>query len=232
MIGAIGNPDRGGSDSGATREGANASVILPCVPNGTESPSRPPPIDWNAIVDRAIAGDRAAYARLTRLVTGYLAQWRAYDFRPDWDDMVQDVLVSTVGAYREGRLDAPGALAAYVRQATRFKFIDRIRANKRRADGKDPEAAFEQGAADPTWPPLGDPSGSASGALSPESKATLAQAVEQLPERERLSVYEVHVRGRTYEEAARETGIPLGSLKRALRSGLASLREVMTDERR
>lgn len=205
------------------------SVSLQSVSLEAESNARSIPADWNAVVERALGGDRVAYARLARLVTGYLAHWRAYDFKPDWDDMVQDVLVSAVAAYREGRLDAPGAFAAYVRQAARFKFIDRIRSSKRRADGADPEESIERGHADVSWPPL---TGGLEGGLSVELKATLAGAIERLPERERLSVYEVHVRGRTYEEAAEATGIPLGSLKRALRSGLAALREVLVDVQR
>ena len=32
------------------------------------------------IVERALAGDADAYARLARIVTGYLTRWRAYDF--------------------------------------------------------------------------------------------------------------------------------------------------------
>ncbi len=201
---------------------------MPHVPPGNEPHTKPAQIDWNPVVDRALSGDRVAYARLARLVTGYLARWRAYDFRADWDDMVQDVLVSTVGAYREGRLEAPGALAAYVRQATRFKFIDRIRAGKRRADGKSAEEELDQAAADTYWPPK--TTGASDGRLSAELNISLAGALERLPERERLSVYQVHVCGLTYEQAAKATGIPLGSLKRALRTGLASLREALTNE--
>ena len=57
-------------------------------------------VDWLGVVGRVLDGDRAAYARLVRLVTGNLTAWRAYDFRADWDDMVQEVLVSTIEAYR------------------------------------------------------------------------------------------------------------------------------------
>jgi DNA-directed RNA polymerase specialized sigma24 family protein len=39
----------------------------------------------------------------------------------------------------------------------------------------------------------------------------------------------VYVGGMTYEEAARATGIPLGTLKRYLRDGLAQLREELGD---
>jgi len=38
------------------------------------------------------------------------------------------------------------------------------------------------------------------------------------------------VRGQTYPEAAASTGIPLGSLKRHLRDGLAALRTALAPE--
>lgn len=178
------------------------------------------PVDWGRVVNAALAGDRAAYARLARRVTGHLARWRAYDFRPDWDDMVQEVLISVVAAHREGRLDAQGALPAYLRQATRFKFIDRIRLAGRRGSSPELEPTLERGEVDAAWPPA-----LSSEAETTELRLTLARAVESLPDRPRRAVLEVHVRGRTYEEAAEATGIPLGSLKRALREGLALLRE-------
>jgi RNA polymerase sigma-70 factor (ECF subfamily) len=182
--------------------------------------------NWRSIVEQALAGDRAAYARLARLVTGHLAHWRAYDFRADWDDMVQDVLISVVRAHKDGRLDAPGAIQAYVRQAIRFKFIDCLRTSGRRTSVGDPVERIGRGDHGVHWPPSESVSAGAA-----ELRISLARAVEALPERERLAIYEVHVRGRTYEEAAAATGIPLGSLKRALREGLARLREVIDAER-
>ncbi len=190
----------------------------------TRKPDRGHRTDWGPVVDQAIAGDRVAYARLARLVTGHLAHWRAYDFRSDWEDMVQDVLLSVVGAHREGRFATPGDLLAYLRQATRFRFIDRIRASNRRGPGVDLEDYLEQGDAGASWPPQRqEESGLA------EMRLSVARAVEALPERERLAVLEVYVRGQTYEQAANSTGIPLGSLKRSLRSGLAQLRKALDD---
>lgn len=179
---------------------------------------------WGALVDRALAGDRVAYARLARLVTGYLARWRAYDFRADWEDMVQEVLVSTIEAYREGRFPSDAAFQAYVRQATRFKFIDRIRANERVAQDRDPEEAVDRAGSASTaaWPPETSIQNEAY-----EIRVSVRSAVERLGERERAAILEVYLRGRTYDEAAAATGIPLGSLKRALRSGLAQLRGVL-----
>ena len=50
---------------------------------------------------------------------------------------------------------------------------------------------------------------------------------DALPEAQRNVVAAVHLRGETYEEAASSTGTPLGTLKRQLRDGLASLRRTL-----
>jgi len=186
----------------------------------TTNPSATRAADWGALVKGALDGDRRAYARLARLVTGHLAHWRAFDFRPDWDDMVQEVLLAVMAAYREGRLIGDGKVAAYLRQTTRFKFIDRIRASKREAPDADPIEVADASGTDAPWPPH-----ASIGAEALALRITLMRALENLPERERLAVVEVHVRGNTYEEASTATGIPLGSLKRSLRTGLARLRE-------
>ena len=62
-----------------------------------------------------------------------------------------------------------------------------------------------------------------------EVSRDLSQALGRLPEKQRLVVTGVHVQGRTYDQVAEDTGIPLGSLKRYLRDGLASLREDLSD---
>lgn len=182
--------------------------------------------EWGAIVERALAGDRVAYGRLTRLVTGYLARWRAYDFRADWEDIVQEVLVSTVEAHREGRFASDAAFQAWVRQATRFKFVDRIRAKQRRGEREfDERVEPESGAGGIPWPPekpLQD--------AAVELRVSLERALERLDPRERAAIVEVHLKGRTYPEASEATGIPLGSLKRALKTGLIRLRKGL-DER-
>ncbi|MFO0688867.1 MAG: RNA polymerase sigma factor [Myxococcota bacterium] len=185
-------------------------------------------VDWLAVVARVLDGDRAAYARLVRLVTGLLTSWRAYDFRADWDDMIQEVLVSTIEAWREGRFAESGALVAYVRQAARFKFIDRIRILQRRGrpvELKDQADAGGEGGA-LAWPPPDTAPGRAL-----ELSVSVREAMTRLDEREREAVTWVYLRGHTYEEAAEATGIPLGTLKRALRTALVRLKEVLGDPR-
>ena len=185
-------------------------------------------VDWLDLVQRVLAGDRAAYARLVRLVTGHLTAWRAYDFRADWDDMVQEVLISTVEAYRAGRITDSGALVAYVRQAARFKFIDRIRSLQRRGrpvEFRDGTEASSEGSS-LAWPPADGGEG-----RSLELRVSIREAMDRLDPREREAVTWVYLRGHTYEEAAEATGIPLGTLKRSLRTALAHLKEVLGDPR-
>ncbi len=176
-------------------------------------------VDWAGVVERIFSGDRAAFIELARLVTGHLAHWRAFDFRADWDDLVQEVVIAVVNATREGRIEDARALPGYVRQVTRFKFIDRLRLRQREASDVQPEAA----AADAAWPRDPDE-------LTPESRLALWQAVDHLPEKQRIAVVEVYARDKTYEQVERETGIPLGSLKRHLREGLRALRNALGDD--
>lgn len=185
--------------------------------------------DWASIADRAAAGDRLAYASLVRLVTGYLGRWRANDFRSDWEDIVQEVLISTLNAHHEGRFPTNAAFQAYVRQSTRYKFIDRIRTASRRGAPVEVEVATEQGSepnsAQRPWPPI-----SSIQAAGQAIQHEVRDALERLDERERAALVEVYLAGRTYDEAAIATDIPLGSLKRALRTGLAQLREILRDQ--
>ena len=66
-------------------------------------------IDWIAVLDRLLAGDRLAFAKINRLVSGFLVQLRAYDFRDEWDDLRQEVVLSLVANARAGRLRDPEA---------------------------------------------------------------------------------------------------------------------------
>lgn len=190
--------------------------------------SSPAAIDWLPVVRRVLDGDRAAYARLVRLVTGHLTSWRAYDFRADWDDMVQEVLLSTVEAYRADRIADSGALVAYVRQAARFKFIDRIRVLNRRGR---PIELNERTDADVQGGSLAWPPTTAGEGRGHELRVAIREAMAGLDPREREAVTWVYLRGHTYEEAAEATGIPLGTLKRALRTALVRLKEVLGDPR-
>src|SRR4029453_12223049 len=85
------------------------------------------PAEWTRVLDRLLAGDRPAFLEVNRLVTGYLQQLRAWDFRDEWDDLRQEVLLSIVANARAGRRRRPQALLWDFRTLTRKKFIDRLK---------------------------------------------------------------------------------------------------------
>lgn len=175
----------------------------------------------NAQLLAALArGDRLAFLRISRMVTGFLAQMRAYDFREDWPDLVQEVVLVVVSAHAQGQLRDPDALLGFVRSVTRNKLGDRLRRELRLREEVSllgEIAAFD--ALDAR----------AAGARS--QAYDLRRALAELPEKKRLVVSLVYLEGKSYEEAAAESGIPLGSLKRYLREGLEELRQLLGEER-
>lgn len=170
--------------------------------------------DWMAVVERLLAEDGAAFLKLARLVNGFLARWRAYDFADEWDDLIQEAVLATVAAVRTGRLRDPRAVSGYLRTVTRNKLADRLRARLRL--GRQALLPWDEriGAG------VLDPEG-----VSPELRADLLVALGDLPEKQRLAVCGVYLEGKTYDQVSSEAGIPLGTLKRSLRDGLAQLRD-------
>jgi RNA polymerase sigma factor (sigma-70 family) len=163
--------------------------------------------DWLAVVERLLDGDRLAFLELNRLVTTCLSQLRAYDFRDEWDDLRQEVVLSVVENARAGRLRDAAAFVGYVRSITRNKFVDRLKARLRRHEKEalawDEETAVvdaEREAAD-VW-----------------------AAARDLPAEHQRVLDGIYRQGKTYQQVADETGIPLGTMKRRLRDALAELR--------
>ncbi len=186
--------------------------------DGSARDSQPP--DWLAILDQLMAGDRVAFLQFNRLVTGFLAQLRAYDFRDEWDDLRQEVLISVVGNARAGRLRDPKAFVGYVKIITRNKFVDRLKRQLRHSEKEtlawDDETARAAAVAD-------DAAETGAGDVWSE--------VRTLSDEEQRILTGLYVEGRTYQEVSDATGIPLGTLKRRLRGSLAALRERLSEPR-
>src|SRR5437867_11159854 len=174
--------------------------------------------DWIAVLDRLLAGERLAFLELNRLVTGFLVQLRAYDFRDEWDDLRQEVLLSVVANARVGRLRDPQAFLGYVRIITRNKFIDRLKARLRHHE----KAAL---------PCDAETARAAAAPAAPDGRAReLWSAVRDLPPEEQRVLDGVYRQGKTYEQVCAETGLPLGTMKRRLRDGLLALRRRFAED--
>jgi RNA polymerase sigma-70 factor (ECF subfamily) len=171
--------------------------------------------DWAEIVDRLLEGDELACLKLSRLVTGFLSHWRAYDFRDEWDDLVQEVLIAVVQGAREGRIRDRRAVVGYVRTIAHRKFVDRLK----RHLGQREDATLE-------WGELVERGDSElpSDPAREDLVTGMRLSLEKLPEAKAQVVYAVYGEGKTYDQVAEETGIPLGTVKRYLREGLAALR--------
>lgn len=171
---------------------------------------------WAGVQERLLRGDRLAFLEVNRLVTGVLMQLRAYDFRDEWDDLRQEVLLSVVANARAGRLRDPRAFVGYVRAITRNTFVDRLKKSLRHRErealpwGEEAERAAQ-----------GD--GAAAGGAG--AAWEVWSLVRSLPEQERVVIEGIYRDGKAYREVSDETGIPLGTLKRRLRDGLRALRE-------
>jgi RNA polymerase sigma-70 factor (ECF subfamily) len=174
--------------------------------------------NWAEISERLRAGDPAALLEVSRLITGFLAQLRAYDFREEWPDLTQEVLVALLAALRDEKVRDPEAMVGYIRSITRNKFVNRLNAHLGRRESDDLE-----------WPRASRGWIEKPGGAPPQEKlATVRELLGKLPEKQRKVIIGVYGWGRTYEQVAEETGIPLGSLKRYLREGLAAMRRELS----
>lgn len=166
--------------------------------------------DWAAIQRRLLAGDRLAFLEISRLITGFLVRLRAYDFREEWEDLRQEVMLSVVANARAGRLRDPQAFVAYVRSITRNKFVDRLKVRLRHHENE--------------RLPWDDAAAAAAVEIDP-GRGEVWAAVRELSEEQRRVLEGVYRDGKTYQEVSDETGIPLGTMKRRLRDALERLRQ-------
>jgi RNA polymerase sigma-70 factor (ECF subfamily) len=145
-----------------------------------------------------------ALLKLNRLVSSFLATLRAWDYRDQWEDIRQTVLMKLVKSFCQGQLRESQAFVAYVRTITRNEFYDFLKARGGPVAEKLPKPEEEE-------------------PRDEETILAVRSAIAHLPVDQRKAIQALYIEGRTYKEAAQATGIPLGSLKRYLRLGLGQL---------
>ena len=159
-------------------------------------------------------GDREAFLKVSRLVRGFLAGWRAYDFRDEWSDLIQVTAMAAIEGVRAGRVREPEATYSYLRAIARNRLRRRLIVHLQ----KSPDVALPL---EEIEVPDENPDA--------EVIAMMRVALSKIPEPQSEALIAVYGNGRTYDQAARDTGIPLGSLKRHLREGMARLREQFSE---
>jgi len=173
--------------------------------------------DWGGLLEGLLDGDRVAFAKFNRLVSGFLRKLRAYDFHDEWDDLRQEVLLAALANVRAGRLRDPQAFVGYVKIITRNKFVDRLkrelRTGEREALPWDDETA--RAAVEPAPPEAG--------------LGDAWAAVRELPGEQQRLLQGIYIEGKTYQEMSDESGIPLGTLKRRLRESFSVLRQRLSE---
>ena len=144
-----------------------------------------------------------SYARLVSVVAAVCGS------RDEAEEAVQAAFVRLVGAWdRVASYDDP---EAWVRKAA-FGIVS----NRRRKVRNGVRALLRQGPTSDVQGPTGD-------------RVDLARALATLPVAQRRALVLVHVVGLTVEDAARELGVPPGTVKSRLSRGRAALTPLLTE---
>ena len=169
------------------------------------------------LLERVSLGDRDAFSLLYDRTSAKLfgVCLRILQDRGEAEEALQDCFVKvwrSASRYAQSQASAMAWLVAVARNAA----IDRYRARKRA--GESLEAA--ESVADETPSPEADLS------LAEEHRK-LAECLEALGGEKARAIRAAFFGGQTYEELARATGTPLGTMKSWIRRGLMQLRSCL-----
>lgn len=135
----------------------------------------------------------------------------------DAEEVVQDVFAQVWRQAHQYRTDR-ASVAGWIVMLARTRAIDRLRARRARPDedrGVEPASAAPMASVQPT------PEQSA---LTSDAAARVRQALSRLPDKERDLIELAYYGGLTHTEIAGKTGLPLGTVKTRIRSGMDALR--------
>ncbi|TNF35047.1 MAG: RNA polymerase sigma factor [Gammaproteobacteria bacterium] len=176
--------------------------------------------NWLEEMDKLQKGDRLALIKVTRVITGYLTRYRAYEIRDSWDDLCQEVLMALINSIQKQQIQHENAFISYLGIITRNKLADWI--HHRHRAGSDNFLGDQD-----TANAILDKVSIDDSHQQQDDMLDLNKALEALPERERKVINEIYIQGHSYEDAAQRLDMPLGTLKRLQTQGLKLLREKM-----
>lgn len=166
-------------------------------------------------------GEKAAMQRLYVRTSGelYSLCFSFIQNREASEDVLHEVYLKAwnrAASYDQTK----GAPMAWLTRIARNSAIDWIRAQKRRPTSGEDELIF-----------VADESETAEEMLIRVEQAdNVRQQVENLVSADAHLIRSAYLRGMTYSEVARETGLPLGTVKTRIRRGLRIMRERMIYE--
>ena len=166
-----------------------------------------------ALLNRVIARDASAigelYDRHSRLLFGLIL--RILRDRSEAEEVLQEVFVQIWTRADTYQVEL-GVPAAWMVRVARNRAIDRLRANAVR---------IRTAEATPLPPPVESPETRA--ALSEQQRA-IARALDTLPPEQRQLIECAYFQGLTQSELAERFGLPLGTVKTRVRTGLMTLK--------
>ena len=194
-------------------------------PQPASSRRTPPLPDEQALVGRAVAGDRAAFARLIEHYQAacYGLAWRLLNDADLAADATQDAFVhafDAIGRYRGG------IFRSWILRITANASYDILRRAQRRPTTTLPDSA--EGQAELADPAVPTPSGEA---IRGEMFRHLDAALRLLPEDQRVAVVLCDVYGMDYQQVASLTASAMGTVKSRIHRGRLRLRELLAEHR-
>jgi RNA polymerase sigma-70 factor (ECF subfamily) len=198
---------------------------MPTDDPGRQGNRTPPLPDEAAVVGRATAGDRAAFAQLMEHYQSacYGLAWRLIGDADLAADATQDAFLHAYDAI--GRFRG-GVFRSWLLRITANASYDLLRRAQRRPTTTLPEP--EEGQAELPDASAPSPVGEA---IRSELYRHLELALRQLPGDQRVAVVLCDVYGMDYNEVAAATDSALGTVKSRIHRGRLRLRELLADHR-
>jgi len=171
------------------------------------------------LVEKARAGDRAAYGELVKRFEPavYAVALSRLRNPTEAQELTQEVFLH--GMKKLPQLREPAAFAGWLRQITVRMAINRL-TRRGPARGTDPEILQNTAAAEQS--PLED-------LVRDEQKAELYRGLERLKATDRATLLAFYIQGRSLKQMSREFETPIGTIKRRLHVARNRLRKQLED---